>query len=62
MGCTCRWEAEEQTGAGQQWDWDFMLIFLWLLEQILPGAARTGHSMAVGEGRAELCASWLGLS
>lgn len=28
MGCTCRWEAEEQTGAGQQWDWDFMLIFL----------------------------------
>lgn len=46
----CWWEAEEQTGAGQQWDWDFILSFLWPMEQILPGAARTGHGMAVGEG------------
>lgn len=59
MGCTCRWEAEEQTGTGQQWDWDFMPSFLWLMEQILPGVTRTGHSMGVREGRAELCASWL---
>lgn len=27
-----------------------MLSFLWPMEQILPGAARTGHSTAAGEG------------